>query len=651
MNRQRLLISLALVLAGMAGLWFAMELGGASHASALGDTGDIVRWGTPILKMVVSLSGGVVIGGLGVILFVLPPGSAAERVRSVVVGGGIVWTFALALYLVFTYFTVVGTPISFDNGFDSNFGFFATGTDLGRLLLTALGLAVTATTIVAIARRFFWFAAAFLSAIATAWPFAEMSHSGATANHGIAINALVMHIVFVSLWTGGLVASIIAMLSGAHRVDTLRRYSSIALLSISVVVITGLASAIIRLGSFANLVTEYGILVLLKAVGTIILALLGVRWRRTIIPHLDSVKGILGFAALETAILGFIVGLATGLARTAPPIEQTLTGPMTPAEILTGRVLPEPWTWVSAFASWNLDLLWGMFALFTTAFYLWGVVRLRRRGDSWPVHRTINWIGAMVVLVYATSGGVAVYGEFLFSAHMIEHMLLTMLIPVGIVLAAPVTLVARAIEVRHDGSRGMREWFLGIVQSRWIGFVGHPLVSTIVFAMSLMVFYYSPLLSWASTTHLGHEWMILHFLLSGYLFVQALIGVDPSPHRTSYPLRMILLMATMGFHAFFGLSLMTGKGLLLPEWFGAMGRTWGDSPLIDQQVGGAIAWGIGELPTLILSGMVVLSWIRSDEREAKRSDRQAARDGDAELEEYNAMLERLQNRKRNRPRG
>jgi putative copper resistance protein D len=318
---------------------------------------------------------------------------------------------------------------------------------------------------------------------------------------------------------------------------------------------------------------------------------------------------------------------------------------MTPAEILTGRVLPGEWTWTAAFTTWNIDLIWVLFAVFTSIFYLWGVERLRRRGDSWPIHRPIMWVGAMAILVYTTSGGVAVYGEFLFSAHMIEHMLLTMLIPVGIVLAAPVTLVARAIEVRHDGSRGMREWFLGIIHSKWIGFVGHPLVSTVVFALSLMVFYYSPLLSWASTTHLGHEWMILHFLLAGYLFVQALIGVDPSPHRTSYPVRMILLMGTMGFHAFFGLSLMTGTSLLLPEWFGAMGRTWGDSPLVDQQVGGAIAWGIGELPTLILSAMVVLSWIRSDERDSKRSDRQAARDHDAELEEYNSMLEKLEKRR------
>ncbi len=645
MNRPRLIVALALVVAAIAGLWFAMELGGASHASGLGDTGDLVRWGAPILKMIVSLAGGLVIGGLGVALFVLPPGTPANRTLNLVLGAGIVWVLSLVAYMVFTYFIVVGAELNFDEGFDANFGFFVMETNLGRLLLIATGLSVVATTVVAIARRPFWLAVAFLVAVASAWPFAEMSHSGTMSNHGLAINSLVLHIVFVSLWTGGLTTTVVAMAFGANRADALRRYSSIALLSIAIVAITGTASAIIRIGTFDNLGSEYGILVLLKATAVVILALLGARWRKAIIPHLDSTRGVAGFAMLEMAILGVVVGLATGLARTEPPIEQTLTGPMTPAEILTGRILPGEWTWTAAFTTWNIDLIWTLFAVFTSIFYLWGVERLRRRGDAWPIHRPIMWCGAMAILVYTTSGGVAVYGEFLFSAHMIEHMLLTMLIPVGIVLGAPVTLVARAIEVRHDGSRGMREWFLGIIHSKWIGFVGHPLVSTVVFGLSLMVFYYSPLLSWASTTHLGHEWMILHFLLAGYLFVQALIGVDPSPHRTSYPVRMILLMGTMGFHAFFGLSLMTGTSLLLPEWFGAMGRTWGDSPLVDQQVGGAIAWGIGELPTLILSAMVVLSWIRSDEREAKRSDRQAVRDHDAELEGYNAMLEKLEKRR------
>ena len=229
---------------------------------------------------------------------------------------------------------------------------------------------------------------------------------------------------------------------------------------------------------------------------------------------------------------------------------------------------------------------------------------------------------------------------------MLGHMLLSMAIPVLLVLAAPVTLAARAIHARTDGSRGPREWILAIVHSRFAGVVGHPLVAAVVFAVSLLAFYYSPLFSWAVTDHVGHQWMILHFLLSGFLFVNALIGIDPAPSRPPYPIRLLILMATMAFHAFFGLFLLTGTGLLLPEWYGAMGREWGQAPLADQQTGGGIAWSVGEIPTLALALLVMLSWSRSDSRESKRRDRQAERDGDAELHAYNDMLAQRADRTR-----
>jgi putative copper resistance protein D len=267
-----------------------------------------------------------------------------------------------------------------------------------------------------------------------------------------------------------------------------------------------------------------------------------------------------------------------------------------------------------------------------------GALRLQRRGDHWPIARTLMFVAGMALIVFVTSSGLAVYERYLFSVHMLGHMILSMGIPVLIVLAAPVTLAARAIHARKDGSRGPREWILAIVHSRFAGLVGHPLVASVVFAVSLLVFYYSPLFSWAVSDHIGHQWMVLHFLLSGYLFVNALIGIDPAPYRPPYAIRLIILLATMAFHAFFGLSLITGTGLLLPEWFGAMGREWGQTPLADQQTGGGIAWSVGEIPTLLLALLVMWSWSRADTRESTRLDRKADRDGDADLEAWNAML-------------
>ncbi len=176
------------------------------------------------------------------------------------------------------------------------------------------------------------------------------------------------------------------------------------------------------------------------------------------------------------------------------------------------------------------------------------------------------------------------------------------------------------------------------VHSRISGILTNPLLTAVLFAGSLFVFYYTPVFSWATTDHIGHEWMIAHFLIVGYLFVQSLIGVDPVPRRASYPLRLVTLLATMGFHAFFGISLMTGTGLLLANWYGAMGRPWGISAIADQQLGGGIAWSVGEIPTVILAIVVAIMWSKSDEKDAKRLDRKADRDGDLELQEYNRML-------------
>src|SRR6201999_708553 len=125
--------------------------------------------------------------------------------------------------------------------------------------------------------------------------------------------------------------------------------------------------------------------------------------------------------------------------------------------------------------------------------------------------------------------------------------------------------------------------------SKLFSFFARPLVAALLFASSLWIFYYTPLFSWATTDHVGHEWMIFHFLIVVPLFVSSLVGVAPGPARPPYPMRLLILLATMAFHAFFGLALITSAGLLSAQWYGAMG--WGPTiPAIqDQQLAGGIA--------------------------------------------------------------
>ncbi|MDQ5862351.1 MAG: cytochrome c oxidase assembly protein, partial [Actinomycetota bacterium] len=283
-------------------------------------------------------------------------------------------------------------------------------------------------------------------------------------------------------------------------------------------------------------------------------------------------------------------------------------------------------------------------AVFGLVSYVLGVANVHRRGDKWQWFRSVNWVIGLLVLTYITSGPPSVYGRVLFSAHMVDHMALTMVAPIFLVLGAPVTLALRALPARGDGSRGLREWLLVFVHSKFSQLVTHPIFAAGNFAGSIVLFYYSDAFGFAMREHVGHELMNLHFALTGYIFVLSMIGTDPLPRRAPYPMRLLLLLATMGFHAFFGVAIMGGTGLLAADYFGNLGRAWGPSALLDQQVGGAVAWGIGEVPTLLVAIGVAVMWSRSDARESKRTDRAADRNNDADLTAYNDMFAKLAER-------
>mgnify|MGYP002737897107 FL=1 len=226
----------------------------------------------------------------------------------------------------------------------------------------------------------------------------------------------------------------------------------------------------------------------------------------------------------------------------------------------------------------------------------------------------------------------------LFSAHMIEHMTLTMIIPIFLVLGMPITLALKSIPVRQDGSWGPREWILWLIQTPWAKFFTNPVVASANVAGSIVAFYFTPFFNWAVSEHPGHEFMIFHFLFAGYIFTAVMIGEDPLPKQPPYALRLVLLFATMAMHAFISLAITTGDNLLAADWYGNMGRPWGPDALADQHIGGSVMWGIGEIPTLAMAVIVAIIWGNQDKKEAKRQDRKADRDHDAELEAYNEMF-------------
>jgi putative copper resistance protein D len=475
-------------------------------------------------------------------------------------------------------------------------------------------------------------------------PLAVIGHAAGTAGHDMAVNSMGIHLVAAVVWVGGLIELGFQVAAGGNWEVLAKRYSTLALFAFGLTAVSGIAAASIRIVDLKYLFTQWGIVTLVKVGILVVLGLFGAFYRLRLLRQPSKVS----FAWLmvaELALMGAAFGLGTSLGHSEPPSSKlNLTNFDSPAVILTGSPLPPELTLDRWFTSYKLDLVWLVIVVAATALYLYGVRKLKKRGDNWPIGRTISWLLGMALLLWITNGPLNVYEQYLFSVHMLAHMILTMGVPVLLVPGAPVTLLMRASDARKDDSRGLREWVLWAVHTPWAKLVANPIFAAINFAASLVIFYFTPLFAWSTQDHLGHQWMIVHFLITGYLFVQAVVGVDPGPVRIPHLLRLMLLIATLAFHAFFGLSLMNGESLLLPEWYGAMGRTWGEDPVTDQQTGGAIAWGIGEMPAAVLTIIVSIQWFRSDVRDAKRLDRASDRSGNKDVDDYNAMLAKLTKR-------
>lgn len=277
--------------------------------------------------------------------------------------------------------------------------------------------------------------------------------------------------------------------------------------------------------------------------------------------------------------------------------------------------------------------------------YGWGVVRLRRRGDAWPVGRTVAFgLGLLTVLLVMCTR-LNDYGMVLFSVHMVQHMVISMLSPILLLLGGPVTLALRALPTAGRGRRGPRELLVALLHSRYVRVVSHPAFTVPMFIASLYALYFTPLFDALMGSTVGHLAMMVHFLAVGLVFFWPIMGVDPGPHRSGYVMRILELFAGMPFHAFFGIALMMGSEPMVGT-FAHPPASLGVSALSDQNAAGGIAWAFSEIPSVVVLLALLVQWYVSEQRQARRRDRAADRDGDRELAAYNAYLASLRGRGR-----
>lgn len=617
--------------------------------AGLPDPGPLVGWGLPVFELAMTVCAVGTVGSLlaGVVLApgrdtsLSARGFSAVRASSLWAAG---WTVSALVVFVLQMSDILGPPPGqlLDRHIWVNYG---GSVPQGR---SSLIVAACALVIAVAARRTLKASggtALLLLSLAAVLPPAFTGHSASAASHDIATSSLVVHVLAATVWVGGL-AGLVAHLrsSGSTLATAVPRFSSLALVCYLAVVASGVVNAWTRLSSLGDLFgSRYGLLVVGKVLLAAVLGWYGYRHRRSTVGAVVRRESgaFVRFATAELLVMGAAIGLAVALSRSpTPAVAERDLSALSPATRLLGYDVP-PLTVRHLLVDWRPDTIVLTIGVLAIAGYVVGVRRLRAREIAWQWWRTLAFVSGVLVVVLVMCSGVATYAMAMFSVHMAQHMVLTMFAPVLLAMGAPVTLTLRALPTAgRDQPRGPREWLLAALHSRPSRFITQPVVALVIYLLSLYGLYFTPLFQDAMRSHSAHLLMSAHFLAVGILFFFPIIGADPMPRRLPHVGRLLLLAVSMPVHAFFGIIVMGGQQLLAPDWYGALALR-GVDVLNDQQVGGAIAWVAGELPTLLILVAVLPSWSRSEEREAKRSDRRADADGDAALAAWNARLAAL----------
>ncbi|RSM62018.1 hypothetical protein DMB66_22915 [Actinoplanes sp. ATCC 53533] len=482
---------------------------------------------------------------------------------------------------------------------------FATGTPIGLALAAVAVLAGLLAWACRVVRGPAGVFGALALALLAVVPPVFTGHTASGRLPQVATSGLVLHVVPVTLWAGGLLALALSMRAPVGNLAlAVSRFSPLAGTCFVAVGVSGLFAAWLHLPDLGSLTgTSYGRLILAKAGLLAVIAAVGWWHQRWSMPALrgGSRRGFARLAAVEVLLFGAVVGLAMALSRTAPP-RPTLAGQTghaghvmaTGDHPLLGYPMP-PRPSVGSLLSWWLpEPLFVVAAVGAAGLYLAGVRRLRRRGPGWPLRRTAAWVAGCAVVVAATSTGVAQYAPTMPSVYLIRHVLIAVVVPLLLILAAP-TELARAVLPLSDDVEwpGPREWLAAAVHSRAVRLIDRPVLVVVAFAAGFPVVYFGGLYEAALRSPAVHLGLLLWSALAGMMFFRVLLPVG----SVRMPAPRWLAFAGAGVLAAVGVIFLASGVNPAAGWFAELARPWYVPG--ERYRAGAVVLILGALPVLI----------------------------------------------------
>jgi putative membrane protein len=283
---------------------------------------------------------------------------------------------------------------------------------------------------------------------------------------------------------------------------------------------------------------------------------------------------------------------------------------------------PPPESLVSVMLAWQLEPYVILSLVAAALLYRWAVKRVDAAHPANPVprFRFLCWHLGLLTLLIALASPIATYDTTLFSVHMVQHLLLTLVAAPLLAVGAPITLLLRV-----SSSETRRRYILPVLHSRPLRLISHPVVTWILFAAVMWGSHFSPLFDASLDNELIHTFEHALYLGTGLLFWWPVVGADPSPWRLPHPARIGYLFLGMPQSSFLGLAIFSAPAVLYPH-YATLIRNWGPTALADQQLAGGIMWVVGDAGFLVGLILAVAVWLKAEETEGKRLDDQLDRE-------------------------
>ncbi|MCW2828451.1 MAG: cytochrome-c oxidase [Marmoricola sp.] len=567
-----------LLVAACAVLVLAVLLTGQRPTQApagLPDAGPLVAWTVMLARTMMRLGAVGAVGCLVAAAWLLPQEASRSQAlpalhRRLLRAAGrwsLVWAVTSVLLMVSGSAQLLGRPLPGALSSSAVWGYVPQLAEGRALMVTAPAVLVITVHAAQLRSRRGMHLLTGVALLALA-PMALTGHAATAGNHYVATQSLVLHVLGVTVWMGGLLALLhLRGATGTTQRTALTRFSSLALGCFVVVALSGLVSASTRLGvDVGAWRSTYGALVGAKLVLLVVLGAIGCTHRRHTLPSITAGRrGAFWRLALgELVIMSAALGLAVALARTAPPVRAGVVAAPHPTLRTIERGLQSPTPDRLLLESRPDALVMTVLAVVTLSCVV--VYGRATRQDSRARAALLWFLAAVALLLWSLCGGLAAYGSAVLSGHVAQLLVCAVLVPR--LLARAACLLTRVQRLHAPDER---------VAGRVLTSMD-PLSAAVLLSVFLCAVYATPVLELtlrSPAAHLAVDLLGVTVGSVGLLGTTLLAAPDPDRRGRVNLLTGLVLAA-------FGVGLSATVRPLALDWFATLRWDWSD-PVTDQR--------------------------------------------------------------------